>query len=119
MKIWLDNVQCNGSEQYLHDCRFNSWGVTSQRCVRHINDVGVVCYASDFEVQIRLANGTTPSEGRVEINYNGRWGTICDHQWTSTDAAVVCRQLGYEGERRCVHVRIDISGGTRRMFCTI
>ena len=45
--------------------------------------------------QLRLAGGSIPNEGRVEICINNVWGTVCDDLWSSTDATVVCRQLRY------------------------
>ena len=46
------------------------------------------------ERDIRLVGGV--SYGRVELCYNGLWGSICSDQfWDDNDAGVVCRQLGF------------------------
>ena len=42
-------------------------------------------------------NGTTAYEGRVEICYDGVWGSVCDQNWDYWDAAIVCLQMGFQG----------------------
>ncbi|PIK34660.1 hypothetical protein BSL78_28517 [Apostichopus japonicus] len=86
--IWLDNVDCSGSEKHIDYCRSNLWG---QENCEHNEDAGVSCNS------VRLVGGKNWNEGRVEVYHNGEWGTICNYGWDDNDTSVICRQLGYEG----------------------
>ena len=44
---------------------------------------------------IRLTNSHSENEGRVEICVNGTWGKICPDNWSLTESATVCKQLGF------------------------
>ncbi|XP_019960011.2 scavenger receptor cysteine-rich domain-containing protein DMBT1 [Paralichthys olivaceus] len=81
--IWLDDVDCSGSEGSLSDCKHKTFGKND---CSHDEDAGVVCSA------IRLT-GYTRCSGKVEIYHNGTWGTVCDDSWDLNDTEVVCRHL--------------------------
>ena len=42
-------------------------------------------------------NGANPSEGRLEVFYDGEWCTVCDDYWNEEEADVACRQIGFVG----------------------
>ena len=59
------------------------------------SDLDTTVQVSCEDGDIRLENGSNPLEGRVEVCFNKAWGTVCDNSFSTSDAHVVCRQLGY------------------------
>ncbi|XP_069466783.1 neurotrypsin-like isoform X2 [Ambystoma mexicanum] len=101
--ILLDDVACTGLETSLLDCPHSRWG---QHDCSHAEDVGIHCSNESNYVAggpsaagplVRLVDGESAMEGRVEIFLNGEWGSVCDDGWTDQEAAVVCKQLGFRG----------------------
>ncbi|XP_033742200.1 low-density lipoprotein receptor-related protein 4-like isoform X1 [Pecten maximus] len=43
-------------------------------------------------------NGDKANQGNVEINNGTAWYNLCTDGWDDTDAAVMCRMLGYTGD---------------------
>ena len=46
-----------------------------------------------FAYSVRLVHGSSYNEGRVEVYYNGEWGTVCDNDWSEKKAKMVCMEL--------------------------
>ncbi|PSC74598.1 deleted in malignant brain tumors 1 -like isoform A [Micractinium conductrix] len=98
----LATVACTGKEAALLACSLNQptseYDSDNKRvlCKSHL---GVACAgAADNIVEVRLVNGTTPYEGRLEAKLNGRWGVV--HVGIDDDlpaARLVCRELGLTG----------------------
>ncbi|XP_074423560.1 scavenger receptor cysteine-rich type 1 protein M130-like, partial [Larus michahellis] len=86
-QIWLESVNCSGAEAALWDCPAGSWG---QHGCGHKEDAGVVC--SEF-MALRLENGTNCS-GRLQVFYNGTWGSVCSNSVTPETVSLACKELG-------------------------
>ena len=50
--------------------------------------------------EIRLVDGDSERDGRLEVCLNQRWGTVCNTGWSLPDSRVVCKQLGYSASGR-------------------
>uniref|UniRef100_A0A8B9HS81 Lysyl oxidase homolog n=1 Tax=Astyanax mexicanus TaxID=7994 RepID=A0A8B9HS81_ASTMX len=120
-KIWLDNIQCSGSERSISVCKSRGWG--NSDCT-HDEDAGVICKderlpgfvdSNVIEVQVderkveevRLRPVVTTAsrrlpvtEGVVEVKYKDSWVQVCDNGWTPKNSRVVCGMMGFPHERK-------------------
>lgn len=45
--------------------------------------------------EVKLLEGQSMYEGRVEVCFNNKFSTVCDRNWDINDATVVCNQLNF------------------------
>ncbi|KAG2438381.1 hypothetical protein HYH02_010836 [Chlamydomonas schloesseri] len=107
--IWMNRLECNGSEAGLADCpRWGGLGSWGNHTCSHWEDAGVTCFnfppSAPRQHSLRLAantSGNVPAtgaswtEGRLEIWHNLNWGTVCSDWFHRINAEVACRLMGF------------------------
>uniref|UniRef100_A0A8C3WTA3 CD5 molecule like n=1 Tax=Catagonus wagneri TaxID=51154 RepID=A0A8C3WTA3_9CETA len=95
-KVLMQAVICQGHESSLTECGH----VDVFDCSRD-EIAGAQCEKQTLSLSfptvpviVRLAGGPGRCKGRVEVKYQGHWGTVCKAGWNLSAAKVVCRQLG-------------------------
>ena len=73
-------------------------------CCNHDHMILIVIYLNTFSVchvgDIQLTGtGSNVSKGNVELCILNQFNAICGNVWSSNDAKVVCRQLGFNSSK--------------------
>uniref|UniRef100_A0A8D2Q5Y8 protein-lysine 6-oxidase n=1 Tax=Varanus komodoensis TaxID=61221 RepID=A0A8D2Q5Y8_VARKO len=81
----------------------------SPKAVHHLLLLLLLClavpsWAQRPKIKLRLVGPRSEAgEGRLEVLYEGQWGTVCDDDFNIHVASVACRELGYEGATNWAH----------------
>ena len=68
-------------------------GIKYITCLYYFN-IAATPSLQNGDVRLINAADNTNMSGRLEVYYEGQWGTVCDDLFDSNAATVVCRQLG-------------------------
>lgn len=79
-----------------------------QPIIDYYSDGNLPCFNSTCSPlgDLRLVNGSLPTEGRVEVCLHSQWSTVCSNGWHRENADVVCRQSGYENSENIYYSRL-------------
>ena len=115
--IGFIRYSCSSSDTSLDQCSI--YNIDTRYCKPQYDTVYLACYQhgtvytcnaffvihllfnTDSSTEctdgdVRLVNGTTSNEGRVEYCHEGRWSALCTYNsFSSQTAYVFCRQLGF------------------------
>ena len=107
------NPRCHGTESSLAECVYtisqnvcsrSQHGIVGIQCIQGkksytsmeiMNALQLMHIDTIKNGELRLTDGLTRFEGRVEMYWNSEWRTICNNGWDESDAIVVCRELNY------------------------
>ncbi len=108
-------INCNNEAEKFIDCLPSLIDISGRNQVAGLicstfpvfqNIILSVIYSIDcIEGALRMVDGSSYNEGRVEVCSNGRWGTVCGDGWTEREAALVCSRLGYPTLSKAMVVR--------------
>lgn len=74
---------------------YNYVYITSEYICIYFIDITISSTLLCNNGSVRLIDGETDREGRVEVCLNNEWSRICQDKWDYREAAVVCSQLAY------------------------
>lgn len=91
-EIKLQNLQnaIENVESLPSKCNDSQKSISCEKGVAKVTRISVIADG------IRLVNGSSWSEGRVEVYESGGWGSICSTEWDTMDASVVCQVVGFK-----------------------
>lgn len=95
-------VICQDSEYPLGGNLFNCCicikFVALQLLVVVIPTLNIILATTQMQIRLVDANGQSGGfQGRLEVNINNTWGTVCDDAFGTPEAIVVCKQLHFSG----------------------
>lgn len=126
--VFIGAVNCSGQEANLLECSselspascVEVAGIVCQGmsdhfwlvalCILHIAVELDTLVGNCTEGDLRLEGGVNNTQGRVEVCLNNAWGTICNSQFGTNEARVICHQLGFSNTsnvmlllQKCIH----------------